>query len=87
MERGALNVLGEAVFLGEPLGAHHAWDRGGAGEPLLLDQEFQRPEAAAAGRNLEHPGLGALVVEDRPDAAATCGGQCRPQARRSRRRP
>ena len=70
MKRRALDVLGEAVFLGEPLGAHHAGDRGGAGEPLLLDQEFERPEAAAAGRDLEHAGLGALVVEDRPDGEA-----------------
>ena len=50
MQRGALDVLGEAVFLGEPFGPHDAGDRGGAGEPLLLDQEFERPEAAAAGR-------------------------------------
>ena len=70
MEWGALDVLGEAVFLGEPIGAHHARDRGVAGEPLLLDQQFERPEAAAAGGNLEHPGLGALVVEDRPNGQA-----------------
>ena len=70
MERGALNVLSEAVFLGEPLGAHDARDRGVAGEPFLLDQQFERPEAAAAGRDLEHAGLGALVVEDGPDGKA-----------------
>ncbi len=70
MQRRALDVLGEAVFLGEAVRSHHAGDRGGAGEPLLLDQEFERPKAAASGRNLEHAGLGALVVEDRPDGEA-----------------
>jgi alkylation response protein AidB-like acyl-CoA dehydrogenase len=53
-----------------PIGAHDARDRGVAGEPFLLDQQFERPEAAAAGRDLEHPGLGALVVEDGPDGKA-----------------
>ena len=70
MERGALDVLGEAVFLGQPLGAHHARDRSVAGEPLLLDQEFERAEAASAGRHLEHASLGALIVEDGPDGKA-----------------
>ena len=55
MQRGALDVFREAVFLGEPVSPHHARDGGGAGEPLLLDQQFERPEAAAAGRDLEHP--------------------------------
>ena len=70
MERSALDVLGEAVFLGEPFRPHHAGDWRVAGEPFLLDQEFERPEAAAAGGHLEHAGLGALIVEDRPDGEA-----------------
>ena len=49
-----------------PSVAHHAGDWRVAGEPFLLDQEFERPEAAAAGGHLEHAGLGALIVEDRP---------------------
>jgi hypothetical protein len=67
---GARWILGKTVFLGEPFRSHHARDRGVAGEPFLLDQQFERPEAAAAGRNLEHPGLSALIVEDRPDDEA-----------------
>ena len=53
--------------------AQEAIERAGpsfAGEPFLFDQQFERPEAASAGRDLEHPGLGALVVEDGPDGKA-----------------
>ena len=41
-----------------------------AGEALLLHQQFQRPEAPAAGRDLVHAGLGAALIEDRPDREA-----------------
>ena len=70
MQRGALDVFREAVLLGEPVDPHDAWDWGGAGEPFLLDQQFERPEAAAAGGDLEHAGLSAIVVEDGPDGEA-----------------
>ena len=42
----------------------------GLGQALLLDQQFERPVAAAAGRDLEHAGLLAFGVEDRPDGEA-----------------
>jgi hypothetical protein len=45
-------------------------DRRGLGQAPLLDQEFERPVAAAAGRDLEHARLCAVGVEDRPDAEA-----------------
>ena len=70
MERGALHVLGEAVLLGDAVGAHDAGDRRGAGEALLLHQQLQRPVAPAAGRHLVHAGLGAALVEHRPDGEA-----------------
>ena len=50
--------------------AHHAGHRRGLRQALLLHQQFERPIAAAAGRDLEHAGLGALGVEHRPDAEA-----------------
>ena len=50
--------------------ADHAGDRRGLGQALLLHQQLERPVAAAAGRDLEHAGLGALGVEDRPDVEA-----------------
>ena len=70
MKRRALDVFGQGVFLGDAALAHDARDRGGLCEPLLLDQQFERPVAAAAGRNLEHAGLLAFGVEHRPDAEA-----------------
>ena len=53
-----------------PSVAHDAGHRRGLGQALLLDQQFERPEAAAAGRDLEHAGLVALGVEHRPDVEA-----------------
>ena len=50
MQRRALHVLGQAVLLGDAVGADDAGDRRGLGQALLLDQQFQRPVAAAAGR-------------------------------------
>ena len=51
-------------------GAHDAGDRRGPRKALLLHQELERAIAAAAGRDLEHAGLGAVVVENRPDGEA-----------------
>ena len=62
MERRALDVLGEAVFLGDALLADDARDRGGLRQSPLLDQQFERPESATAGRNLVHAGLDAIGV-------------------------
>ena len=73
MQRRALDVLGQRVVLGENVGrgiADDAGDRRGLGQALLLDQKFERPVAPAAGRHLEHAGLGALGVEHRPDVEA-----------------
>ena len=50
--------------------ADHARNRRGLRQALLLHQQLERPVAAAAGRDLEHAGLGALGVEDRPDVEA-----------------
>ena len=57
MERLALGVLGEAVFLGEAVGADDAGHRRGLVHPLLLHQQFQRPETPATDRHLEQAGL------------------------------
>ena len=70
MKRRALHVLGERILLGEPFGAHDARDRRGASKPLLLHEEFERAITPPAGRNLEHAGFGAIVVENRPDGEA-----------------
>ena len=73
MQRRALDVLGQRVVLGEDVGrgiADHAGNRRGLRQALLLHQQFERPVAAAAGRDLEHAGLGALGVEHRPDVEA-----------------
>ena len=73
MKRDALDVLGQGVVLGENARrrvAHHARYERGLGQTLLLHQQRQRLIAPSAGRNLEHAGLGALGVEDRPDIQA-----------------
>ena len=73
MQRRALDVLGQRVFLGGNVDAgiaHDAGHRRGLGETLLLDQKLERPVAPAAGRDLEHAGLGAVGIEHRPDAQA-----------------
>ena len=70
VQRRALDVLGEAVLLGEPVGAHDAGHGRGPRQPLLLDQQLERPEAAPAGRDLEHAGLGAALVEHGPHGEA-----------------
>ncbi len=90
MKRRALDVLGEAILLGDAAFANDARDGRGLGQALLLHQEFQRPIAAAAGGNLEHAGLVALGVANRPHREAlqqACAGRCPRPAPRSRRRP
>ena len=73
MQGDALDILGERVLVRRNIGAriaHHAGNGHGLGQALLLDQQFERPVAAAAGRDLKHAGLGAVGVEDRADAEA-----------------
>ena len=73
MQRRALDVLGQRIVLAEDVGAgiaDHARNWRGLRQALLLHQQFERPVAPAAGRDLEHAGLGALGVEDRPDVEA-----------------
>ena len=70
VERRALDVLGERILLRQAFRADDAGDRGVPGKPLLLHQQLQRPVAASAGRDLEHAGLGAALVEHRPDGEA-----------------
>ena len=72
MQGDALDILGQRILFRRnsvPV-AHHAGHGHGLGHALLLDQQFERPVAAAAGRHLEHAGLLALGVEHRPDAEA-----------------
>jgi hypothetical protein len=59
MQGDALDILGERVLVRRNPGAriaHHAWDGHGLGQALLLDKQFERPIAAATGRDLEHAG-------------------------------
>ena len=65
VQRRALDVLGEQVLLGDAALANDAGHRRGLGETLLLHQQFQRPVAPAAGRDLEHAGLAAAWSSDR----------------------
>jgi hypothetical protein len=70
MECFAVDVLGEAVFLGRDRGgrvADVAGDRCGLRETLGLDQQFERPEPATAGRDLEDAGFHTVAVEHRAD--------------------
>ena len=70
VECDALDVLGQRIFLGDSAVTYHAWHRRGLGQALLFDQQFQRAEAAAAGRHLEHAGLVAVGIDDHADAKA-----------------
>ena len=70
VKRRALDVLGEAILLGDAAFTNDTRDGRRLGQALLLHQEFQRPIAAAAGGNLEHAGLVALGVANRPDRDA-----------------
>ena len=70
VQRRPLDVLGEAVLLGEAVGAHDAGHRRILGEAALLHQQRERPVATTARRDLEHAGLLAGVVGDCPDAQA-----------------
>ena len=70
MERLAVNILGEAVFLSRDRGgrvADVAGDRCGLRKTLGLDQQFERPEPATAGRDLEDAGFHAVAVQHRAD--------------------
>ena len=70
VERRALDVLGERILLGDAALAHDAGDRRGLRQALLLHQQFERPVAAAAGRDLEYAGLIAIGVAHRPNGEA-----------------
>lgn len=73
MKRRAIDILDQRHFLGQDLVvalAHDARHGGDLGEALLLDQQLQRTEAAAAGRDLEHAGLLTFGVDHGHDAEA-----------------
>ena len=70
MKGDALDILGQRILLSDPALAHDAGHRRGLGQALLLDQQFERPESAAAGGHLEHAGLLAVRVEHGSDAEA-----------------
>jgi hypothetical protein len=62
-----LILLGRGGGVGSFRDARHGR---GLGEALLLDEAFECPVAATAGRDLEHAGLGAFGIEHRPDVEA-----------------
>ena len=66
----ALDVLGETVLLGDAAFAHDAGYGRGLRHALLLHEELERAVAATAGRDLEHSGLIALGVANRPNREA-----------------
>ena len=68
--RRALDVLGQRVLLGKSFRTDDAGDRRGAAEPLLLDQELKRTITPPAGRNFKYAGLGAGLIEHRPNGQA-----------------
>ena len=49
---------------------HDAWNWHRPRQPFLLDQKLKGAIAPPAGRDLEHPGFGAVVVKDRPHGEA-----------------
>src|SRR6056297_4249627 len=63
---GALDVLGQAVLLGEPVCAHDAGHKCCFVHALLFHEQFQRPEPPPAGGDRVHAGLGTAVVQRRP---------------------
>src|SRR5580704_15031329 len=70
MQRRALDILGERIFLRDSALAHDAGHGRGLRQPLLFDEPFERTVTAPAGRNLEHACLDAFGVENRPDVQA-----------------
>ncbi len=66
VQRRALDVFGQRILLGDAAFADHARDRRRLGQALLLDQQFERPEAPTTGRNFEEAGLVAVGVQHRP---------------------
>jgi len=49
---------------------HDAWNWHRPRQPFLLDQKLKGAIAPPAGRDLEHPGFGAVVLKDRPQSEA-----------------
>ncbi len=90
MQRFAMDVLGERVLLGNASHPHDAGHSLRLRHALLLHEKLKGAIAPAAGRDLEHAGLGTLGVEHRPDIQALqqgaagdvlgefLNGKCRP---------
>jgi hypothetical protein len=70
MKWRALNVLGERILLRDPLRTHNTRNWRGASKALLLHEELKRAISRPAGRDFEHAGLGAALVQDRADGKA-----------------
>ena len=66
VQRRALDVLGQAVLFGQPIGADDAGDKCCLVHALLLDEQFQRPKPPPAGGDRVHAGLGAVLVPHGP---------------------
>jgi hypothetical protein len=71
VQRRALDVLGQAVLLGEPVGAHDAGHQRGLVHALLFHEQLERPEPPPAGGDRVHAGLGAAVVQHGPHGDGT----------------
>ena len=70
MQRLPLNVLGEAVLFENAVLADDAGDRRGFIEALLLNQQFQRPVAAATSLHLVSVHGLAILAEHGPHTQA-----------------
>ena len=70
MERDSLDVLGQRVLLGDPVGPYYARHGLSLRHPLLLDQELERSVTTSAGWHLVPAGLGAVRVEHQSDTEA-----------------
>ena len=69
----AEGVFGKAVLLGGNIvgdSLDDARDRRVLGQPLLFDQQLERAETPATGRNFERAGFSAGLIEDRADIEA-----------------
>ena len=66
VQRRALDVLGEAVLLREPVGAHDAGHKCSLVHAFLFHEQFQRPEPPPAGGDRVHAGLGTVLIQNGP---------------------
>ena len=68
MQRLAHRVLREGIFLLDAVRFDNAGNRRVPGEALLFDEKFEGGEPPTAGSHVEFSRLGAIAIEERPDA-------------------